>query len=142
MRFADVGALRPLWWQVDTLKRCCFKQLPPTLVLHLKRFELNFDTMAKQKINSKCTFPTSMNLFRYTAEGMAAPHAAEGECDQQAASPCSLPPGDGLMSHQVPSVFAGSAPMLAHAPTPTPPPPAASCSVTHPHIRVFACHSP
>lgn len=43
--------------QVETFKRACLHSLPPTLVLHLKRFELNYDTFTKQKVNTRCEFP-------------------------------------------------------------------------------------
>lgn len=33
--------------KVDTLKRSCLGRLPNTLILHLKRFEFNFDSMRK-----------------------------------------------------------------------------------------------
>ena len=52
--------------KVDTLKRCCFHKLPPTLVVHLKRFGLNFETFTKHKINSSCEFPMELDLWPYT----------------------------------------------------------------------------
>ncbi len=63
--------------QVETVRRSCFNELPNTLVLHLKRFELDFDTMAKVKVNSKFSFPEVLDLFPFTAEGMPT-HAAPG----------------------------------------------------------------
>lgn len=36
--------------KVDTVKRVCLRSLPPHLVFHLKRFDLNFDTLMKEKV--------------------------------------------------------------------------------------------
>jgi len=81
---------------VDTLKRSCAKvcvcvrararacnsrlvftplappqELPSTLILHLKRFEFDFDTMRKVKLNDYCEFPETLNMLPYTREGLA-----------------------------------------------------------------------
>jgi ubiquitin carboxyl-terminal hydrolase 34 len=42
---------------VETLKRCCVKYLPNILVVHLKRFEFDFDNMVHRKLNDRCKFP-------------------------------------------------------------------------------------
>lgn len=55
----------------DTLKRACIKILPNTLILHLKRFEFDFDSMKKIKVNSYCEFPTELNMEPYTTVGLA-----------------------------------------------------------------------
>ncbi|KAL6068267.1 USP domain-containing protein, variant 2 [Balamuthia mandrillaris] len=65
---------------VDTLKRSCIKTLPNTLILHLKRFEFDFDTMVKMKLNQHCEFPFKLNMLPYTREGLA---AAEEEEEQK-----------------------------------------------------------
>jgi hypothetical protein len=65
--------------QVETLKRCCLKELPSTLVLHLKRFELDYVTFQKKKINSYCVFNKTLDMFPFTATGMAQQDAAAGE---------------------------------------------------------------
>ena len=68
--------------------RHCIKTLPNTLILTLKRFEFNFDTMRKYgpvnselwllqltfnrvKINDFCHFPMELNMEPYTREGLA-----------------------------------------------------------------------
>lgn len=56
--------------KVDTLKRTCIKRLPPTVVLHLKRFEFDFDTMQKQKLNDRLEFPRNINFKPFTKEGL------------------------------------------------------------------------
>jgi len=49
----------------DTLKRCSIKRLPNVLFLELKRFEFNFDTMRKYKLNDYCSFPTELDMSPY-----------------------------------------------------------------------------
>ena len=52
----------------DTLKRCTIKRLPNVLFLELKRFEFNFDTMSKFKINDYCSFPEQLDMSPYSLE--------------------------------------------------------------------------
>lgn len=54
--------------KVDTLKRCCIKELPRNLILHLKRFEFDFDSMTKIKINDYCEFPMVLDMAPYTEQ--------------------------------------------------------------------------
>ena len=39
--------------QVDAIKRSCIKSLPHTLVIHLKRFEFDYETMTRMKIKDR-----------------------------------------------------------------------------------------
>lgn len=39
--------------QVDAVKRMCIKQLPDTLVIHLKRFEFDYESMNRWKIKDR-----------------------------------------------------------------------------------------
>jgi ubiquitin C-terminal hydrolase len=55
---------------VETLKRCCISQLPPVLIIHLKRFEFDYDRMRHEKLNSFCSFPMTLNMQPYTKEGL------------------------------------------------------------------------
>ena len=57
--------------KVNTLKRCCIKRLPNVLFMVLKRFELNFDTMKKLKINDYCEFPMKINMKEYCQQSLA-----------------------------------------------------------------------
>ncbi len=57
--------------KVTTLKRVCIKRLPRHLICVLKRFDLNYDTMQKFKINDYCEFPMRLNMEAFTAEGLA-----------------------------------------------------------------------
>lgn len=52
--------------KVNTLKRICIKKLPNHLILVLKRFEFDFDTMTKAKVNDACEFPLEINMESYT----------------------------------------------------------------------------
>lgn len=67
--------------KVNTLKRCVVKVLlvmialtlmrevlPPVLIIHLKRFELDFETMALQKLNNYFSFPFDLNMEPYTVQ--------------------------------------------------------------------------
>ena len=50
------------------IKSQCFKTLPRMLVFVLKRFEFNYDTMQKIKINDYYEFPLELDLNKYTQE--------------------------------------------------------------------------
>ena len=57
--------------KVDTLKRVCINRLPKTLIIVLKRFEFDFDTMQKGKLNDYLEFPDRLDMEPYTQEGLA-----------------------------------------------------------------------
>eukprot|EP01126_Amoeba_proteus_P054391 TRINITY_DN6691_c0_g1_i10.p2 TRINITY_DN6691_c0_g1~~TRINITY_DN6691_c0_g1_i10.p2 ORF type:complete len:522 (+),score=113.38 TRINITY_DN6691_c0_g1_i10:3766-5331(+) len=61
---------------VDTMKRCVLKDLPSTLIIHLKRFDFDYQTMSRIKLNSMLEFPMDLNMESFTKEGVA---KAEGE---------------------------------------------------------------
>ena len=44
--------------KVSAVKRVCLKTLPDHLLLTLKRFEFDYETMNKVKVNDYCEFPT------------------------------------------------------------------------------------
>jgi ubiquitin carboxyl-terminal hydrolase 9/24 len=52
----------------DSLKRQTFRELPNVLIFNLKRFDFNYDTMSKFKINDFCEFPRELDMRRYTQE--------------------------------------------------------------------------
>jgi ubiquitin C-terminal hydrolase len=86
--------------KVDALRRCAFRELPPTLIIHLKRFEFDLETMDRKKVNDLITFPLDLDMFPYTEEGLAAKEAklrggGLGLDDDSLASPAGLAGGSG-----------------------------------------------
>lgn len=70
--------------KVNTLKRVCLKKLPNHLMLVLKRFEFDYDAMAKVKVNDYCEFPMKLNVEPYTQQGLRkAEKAKKGEEENQ-----------------------------------------------------------
>lgn len=57
--------------KVNTKKRCCIKKLPNVLILVLKRFEFNYDTMAKIKLNDYCEFPMELSMEPFCQETLS-----------------------------------------------------------------------
>jgi hypothetical protein len=62
--------------KVDAVKRACFKQLPHTLAVHLKRFEFDYETMQRLKVKSRFEFPMELDMTPFTAEGIERDAAA------------------------------------------------------------------
>jgi ubiquitin carboxyl-terminal hydrolase 9/24 len=56
--------------KVSAQKRMCLKKLPNHLILVLKRFEFDYDTMQKFKVNDMCEFPTVLNMEEFTQQGL------------------------------------------------------------------------
>ena len=48
--------------KINAYMRCCIKSLPNTVVIHLKRFEFDYNTMLRNKMNDYFEFPHSLNL--------------------------------------------------------------------------------
>ncbi|KAF9581346.1 hypothetical protein BGW38_001679, partial [Lunasporangiospora selenospora] len=53
---------------VDAIKRACIKELPRNLILHLKRFDYDMDTMRRIKINDRFEFPMRLDMEPYTLD--------------------------------------------------------------------------
>jgi ubiquitin C-terminal hydrolase len=53
----------------QTEKVCLLKRLPNVLICSLKRFELNYNTFEREKVNSKFEFPEELNLWKFTHQG-------------------------------------------------------------------------
>jgi ubiquitin C-terminal hydrolase len=64
--------------KVSAAKRTCLASLPDTLIIHLKRFELDYDTLDKLKVNDSCSFPLLLELAPYTKEHLATAAAVDG----------------------------------------------------------------
>lgn len=56
------------------IRRTCFGTLPNLLVLHLKRFDLDYTTFETVKLNNRCSFPLVLNMKPYTKEGIESEH--------------------------------------------------------------------
>mmetsp|Transcript_24463 Transcript_24463/g.35514 ORF Transcript_24463/g.35514 Transcript_24463/m.35514 type:complete len:1442 (+) Transcript_24463:501-4826(+) len=54
----------------DTVLRTAISALPDVLVLSLKRFDLDYNTFETVKLNSRCAFGQTLNMKRYTLEGL------------------------------------------------------------------------
>lgn len=52
--------------KVSAIRRVCLKKLPDTLILVLKRFDINYDTMTKFKINDYCEFSNHLDMKPFT----------------------------------------------------------------------------
>ncbi|KAI8477153.1 MAG: hypothetical protein J3K34DRAFT_455469 [Monoraphidium minutum] len=61
--------------RVPAVKRACIKALPHTLVIHLKRFEFDYHSQTRFKVRDRFEFPEELDLFPYTADGLAAADA-------------------------------------------------------------------
>lgn len=55
--------------KIKALKRCLIKKLPNTLIVTLKRFEFDFNSMQKVKVNDYFEFPRSINMKKWTKDG-------------------------------------------------------------------------
>ena len=52
--------------KVNGMKRCCIGVLPNTMIIHLKRFGLNYQTFEMYKINDLFQFPEILDMKKYT----------------------------------------------------------------------------
>ena len=57
--------------KVAAFKRQNIKTLPNVLLIVLKRFEFNVETLVKVKINDYCEFPLELDMEEFTQEGQA-----------------------------------------------------------------------
>lgn len=57
--------------KVAAYKRQNIKSLPNILLIVLKRFEFNLETLAKVKVNDYCEFPHELDMKDFTQEGQA-----------------------------------------------------------------------
>lgn len=56
----------------DTILRTAISALPDVLILSLKRFDLDYNTFETVKLNSRCAFGHTLNVKKYTLEGVEA----------------------------------------------------------------------
>ena len=67
--------------KVDTIKRLCVKKLPPILIIHLKRFDFDFDRNCMIKFNDYFEFPRELDMEPYTVGGLAKIEGEAVDCD-------------------------------------------------------------
>ncbi|KAL6077589.1 USP domain-containing protein [Balamuthia mandrillaris] len=65
---------------VEALKRASLKKLPNTLIIHLKRFDFDYDTMLRAKLSDLFEFPMEIDMKPYTTDGIL---AAEAKAKQE-----------------------------------------------------------
>ncbi len=65
----------------DTVLRTAISALPDMLILSLKRFDLDYNTFETVKLNSRCEFGQTLNMKRYTLEGVEAMEKASTTAD-------------------------------------------------------------
>ncbi|KUJ19036.1 ubiquitin C-terminal hydrolase-like protein [Mollisia scopiformis] len=53
---------------VDAVKRACLKDIPDSLIFHLKRFDFNLRTLQRSKINDHFSFPKTIDMKPYKVE--------------------------------------------------------------------------
>lgn len=53
----------------DARMRTCLEHLPNLLIVHLKRFELDYSTFETVKLNDRCSFPMVLDVKPYTMKG-------------------------------------------------------------------------
>ena len=64
--------------KVNAVKRACVKELPETLLFHLKRFDFDMETLSRKKVNDLYEFPETINMEPYLADYIARAEAANG----------------------------------------------------------------
>ena len=68
--------------KVKAVRRVCVKTLPNVLFLVMRRFEFDYDSMRKLKVNDRCEFPMELDMEPYTQEGIEARAAMKDETDE------------------------------------------------------------
>ena len=56
--------------KVDAQRRSYIKKLSNTVIINLKRFEFDYNTMTRFKVNDYCEFPDRINFKPWTKEGI------------------------------------------------------------------------
>jgi len=84
--------------KVDTLKRVCIQTPPNNLILHLKRFDFDLDNGIKIKINDHFEFPSSLDIFDFTVEGLELQAKKQAEKEAQEAAPGAKAEGGGAQA--------------------------------------------
>lgn len=85
----------------DTVLRSAISELPNMLILSLKRFDLDYNTFETVKLNSRCAFGQTLNMKRYTLEGVEAIEQQADTEDNQEGDAIAMDVGndESAMSH-------------------------------------------
>jgi len=87
----------------DTIIRDVFAKLPNLLMLHLKRFDLDYNTFETVKFNNRVSFPTTLYMKPFTKEGVEEREAAaEAEAMQAAEAQADIGGKDGDVDDPAP----------------------------------------
>jgi hypothetical protein len=62
---------------VSFQRRGCLDRIANTVIFHLKRFELDYNTFQNKKVNQRYVFPEHIDLAPYTKAGVAAADQAK-----------------------------------------------------------------
>ncbi|BDA41234.1 probable ubiquitin carboxyl-terminal hydrolase FAF-X [Coccomyxa sp. Obi] len=103
--------------KVDAVKRNCIKVLPHTLVIHLKRFEFDYETMTRWKIKDRFEFPQELDMYKYTVDGLAAKEEADAAA-ATAAGPSDSAADADVASTSSPAAAESAAPSTVEPTTP------------------------
>lgn len=79
--------------KVDAEKRTLIHRLPHTLMLHLKRFEWDYETYSRWKVKDRFEFPLKLDMRPYTVEG-AGMQSNGGDGDGTASCTTGLHPSE------------------------------------------------
>lgn len=63
--------------RVDALKGLKLKDLPPILTFQLKRFDYNYSTMTRIKLNNRVTFPFYLDMGKYHKSDLSDFHTSK-----------------------------------------------------------------
>lgn len=75
--------------KVTARRRLCIRSLPNFLILTLRRFDFDMDTMNRVKLNNYCEFPLLLNMEPYTLEAVMRKDAQSAQEDREVESPAS-----------------------------------------------------
>lgn len=76
---------------LPTTKRVSIAQPPNHLLLHLKRFAFDFETMMQVKLNTRFEFPVELNVFAYTKQHRSDSEEKEPVLEEAEPGPSTVP---------------------------------------------------
>ncbi|KAF2883780.1 hypothetical protein ILUMI_22366 [Ignelater luminosus] len=85
--------------KVVATKRLCFKRLPKTLVIQLKRFEYSYQTGYTVKFHDYFEFPRKLDMLPYTVEGLSSQTKNIITCGIDNENPCPTYTLSGVVIH-------------------------------------------